>query len=121
MISNNRKIEVVGLTLNGVHAERAADEIKIILSLVKEQMDVADVPNEYKRLTSLIVDDVTQKLRDDIRFYGMMSDAAHELMMACSEEEGFDVEDVIKWSKELADGTLTWQKDDEKPVRVVVE
>jgi hypothetical protein len=123
MLSNNRKIEIVGLTANGIHADRAAGEIRIILGLVKDQLKKGHIPPELESMASVIVEDVTQKLADDIRFYGIMSDTARELLSECSQEEGFDViTDVSKWSKDILEGRLKRDIPDEtKSVRVPVE
>ena len=116
VISNNRKIEIVGLTANGIHADKAADEIKIILGLVKDQLEKGHVPAELESVASILVADITQKLADDILFYSQMSETARELLFECSRAEGFDLmTDVAKWSSDIVDGTLTR---DEKPVRV---
>ena len=123
MLSNNRKIEIVGLTANGIHAAKAAEEIGIILGLVKDQLKKGHIPSELESVASIIVEDVTQKLADDIRFYGTMSDTARELLSECSQEEGFDVlDDVTKWSKDILEGRLKRDTLDEtKSVRVPVE
>ena len=137
-ITSNRKIELVNLTLSGIHATRAAEEIKILLDLSKDQMrnNQRAVSDEGKKtvfwkIGAAMAEDLMQQLADDVHFYELMADSTRELLQTLGRTEGFDVvKDVAQWLRDIESGKLSADElerivkegpDETKPVRVPVE